>query len=237
MRRVVVIGGTDPSGGAGLTRDAAMAVRMGCEVKPVVTAVTVQTDTGVDALNPVPPSVVRAQLQAALAAPMPAAIKIGMVATDAQVAALAELLPQDLPLVFDPVLRASSGGTLSAAPALRPLIGRSTLLTPNLPEAACLSDLPVAVCADALQAQARALLALGAGAVLIKGGHARGDHCVDHLFTPQGTEQFAAPRVAAGKRGTGCSLATAIACRLAAGADLAAACRSAKAELTRWLRL
>ncbi len=239
MTHVVAVGGTDPSGGAGLTRDAAMAQSLGCTVKPVVTAITVQTNTEVRVVDPVSVSLLQAQLQAALTEPRPAAIKIGLVATAEQVTALTAALPDDLPVVLDPVLRASSGGRLSPVEGLRPLLRkRVTLLTPNLPECASLTGRPHARTQREIDAQAALLLALGPQAVLIKGGHGVGCNSTDHLFI-RGQAQpfsFSAPRLTLSVRGTGCSLATAIACALAKGTDLAAACETGKSTITTWLR-
>jgi len=231
----VIIGGSDPSGGAGLTRDAAMAAQMGCATKPVVTAVTVQTGKAVQAINPVEAHLLRAQLLAARAAPPPLAIKIGMVASAQQIDVLLADLPAAIPIVLDPVLRASSGGVLSPQEALRPLVSRATILTPNLPESAALSDRSLAVTDEELQQQGDALLALGAKAVLIKGGHGGGQTCTDTLFSAEASVQFDAPRLPGSRRGTGCSLATAIACGLAQGQDLQSACQAAKTAVTSWL--
>jgi len=238
MTCVVVVGGTDSSGGAGLTRDAATAARLGCRVKPVVTAITVQTDAKLYGVTPVTPEDLHAQMRAALEAPTPAAIKIGLVATAAQVACLAAVLPPDLPIVFDPVLRSSSGGMLATQGDLRALLRRVTLLTPNMPESAAFSGQDLAISEEQRASQAKALRALGPEAVLLKGGHASGaedrDESVDYLYSPAGVTRLSAPRLAGTRRGTGCSLATAIACALAQGAELTDACRSGKSALTRW---
>ena len=238
MTSIIAIGGTDPSGGAGLTRDAAMAQSLGCRVKPVVTAVTVQTDAEVRALHPVSASVLLAQLDAALAAPRPAAIKVGMVATEAHFAALAGSLPEDLPVVLDPVLRASSGGALSAEGALHRMLTKVTLLTPNLPECARLTARAEATTEAEIGVQASILLDRGTRAVLIKGGHGQGAQSTDLLFLSgqPAPLRFTAPRLNVTVRGTGCSLATAIACELARGADLASSCARAKVTVTTWLQ-
>ncbi|TNJ40562.1 hydroxymethylpyrimidine/phosphomethylpyrimidine kinase [Phaeobacter sp. B1627] len=235
MTHIVTIGGTDPSGGAGLTRDAAMAARMGAATKPVVTAVTVQTGQAVQAINPVEADTLRAQLRAALAAPRPAAIKIGIVASAEQIDVLVTELPAQIPIVLDPVLRASSGGMLSAREALLPLVARVTLLTPNLPESAALTGRTIAATDADLQHQGEAFLAVGCRAVLIKGGHAGGPRSTDTLIRPEGVARFDATRMPGARRGTGCSLATGIACGLALGRDLQTACQAAKTEITNWL--
>ncbi|WP_264212957.1 hydroxymethylpyrimidine/phosphomethylpyrimidine kinase [Leisingera thetidis] len=233
MTAVLAIGGTDSSGGAGITRDTAMAAKLGVTARPVVTAVTVQTDAAVLAVYPCQPRAVAQQARAALAAPpAPGAAKIGMLGSAAVAEAVAAALPEDLPIVLDPVLKASSGGTLMEAEGFDALLRRALLATPNLAELETLSGVR-----GGTEAQAAALLAQGVQAVLVKGGHGTGAESIDLLFTADGAVlPFAAPRLAVSKRGTGCSLATAIACFLAQGAGLEEACRRGKASVHRWLR-
>ncbi|CUH98136.1 bifunctional hydroxymethylpyrimidine kinase/phosphomethylpyrimidine kinase [Leisingera aquaemixtae] len=233
MTWILAIGGTDSSGGAGLSRDTAMAAALGVSVRPVVTAVTVQTNEAVLAVHPCPAQSAADQARAALATPpRPGAAKIGMLGSAAVAEALGAVLPAGLPIVVDPVLKASSGGTLMAADGFGALLRRAALVTPNLAELEVLSGVP-----GSPEAQAAALLALGVRAVLVKGGHGTGAESTDLLFTPDGPPlAFAAPRLAVSKRGTGCSLATAIACHLAKGSSLQAACRHGKEDVHRWLR-
>lgn len=232
MTRLLVIAGTDSSGGAGLTRDAAVAAELGGQVRPVVTAVTAQTDDAVSEIHPVPPPVVTAQIEAVFAKDPPEAVKIGMLATGETAEAVAWALARHaVPVVLDPVLKASSGGTLSPDEGIARLLPLATLLTPNLIEAAALSGLSAAPVA----AQAARLRATGAQAVLIKGGHGRGTDCTDHLFCKTGVHRFRTARLPHGKRGSGCALSTAIACRLADGASLPDACNRAKEFLQDWL--
>jgi hydroxymethylpyrimidine/phosphomethylpyrimidine kinase len=237
MAWVLAIGGTDSSGGAGLSRDTAMAAQMGCAVKPAVTAVTVQTNRAVQEILPVPPQVLAAQIRAALEDSRPAAVKIGMTGSAEAAAVIADTLPQDLPVVLDPVLKASSGGNLMAGgtggEGYGQLLRRASLITPNLSEATYLSGLAEGA---ELAAQAERLNRLGPAAVLIKGGHGAGAEATDGLFEGGAGMAFSAPRLARGKRGTGCSLATAIACGLAQGLDLKDACARAKAQVHDWLR-
>ncbi|MEP2715046.1 hydroxymethylpyrimidine/phosphomethylpyrimidine kinase, partial [Pseudophaeobacter sp.] len=235
MSRILVIAGTDSSGGAGLSRDIAMAASMGCSVSPVVTAVTVQTNAALIASHPVPPEIIGAQVRAAFApgGESPRAVKIGMIGTPEAARQLVQALPQGIPIVLDPVLKSSSGGELMTAETLRLLLERVTLLTPNLQESARLSaafappDMNAALTQpstaeptqdpETLHWQADQLRATGVQAVLIKGGHGRGTDSTDHLYASAGHSSFAAPRLPVEKRGTGCSLATAIACALAQG--------------------
>jgi hydroxymethylpyrimidine/phosphomethylpyrimidine kinase len=238
--RILVIAGTDSSGGAGLTRDTATATQLGCRVAPVVTAVTVQTGRALTCVSPVPARIIEAQICAALQDAPIAAVKIGMIGSDEAARAIARCLPPDVPVVLDPVLKTTSGGTLGSGQSLAPLLDRVTLLTPNLDESAVLSGRPTSDTPGALRRQADALLASGVHggpkAVLIKGGHGTGAQSRDHLFSRCSHEVFTAPRLAREMRGTGCTLATAIACNLAKGLTVSAACAEAKRTLTDWLR-
>jgi hydroxymethylpyrimidine/phosphomethylpyrimidine kinase len=240
---VLVIAGTDSSGGAGLTRDVQVLSALGCEPLCAVTAVTAQSDELLRATLHVPPHLVSAQIASAFATRRIAAVKIGMLGTAATVQAVLESLPprELVPLVLDPVLASSSGGALLDAEgreALRKrMLPRVTLLTPNIPEAAqLLNEAPASDSAE-LERQGRALLALGAGAVLMKGGHATGATATDLLVVKGAmVRSFSAPRVAGAQRGSGCALASAIAAGLAHGRSLPEACEQAKRHVTELLR-
>ncbi|KRS16934.1 bifunctional hydroxymethylpyrimidine kinase/phosphomethylpyrimidine kinase [Roseovarius indicus] len=233
MKRLLIIAGTDSSGGAGLTRDASVAADLGVQVLPVVTAVTAQTDDAVVAIHAVPANVISAQIAAAFAGPPPDVVKIGMLATEETAAAVAEALAQcAVPIVLDPVLASSSGGALSPERSIARVLTLATLLTPNFGEAAALSGLP----AGPVPAQAARLQDRGAKAVLIKGGHGRGATCTDHLFSGASHRAFSAERLNMRRRGTGCTLATAIGCHLAKGATLPDACAAARDFLQTWLK-
>lgn len=243
MSAVLIIAGTDSSGGAGLTRDTATLAHFELEALCAVTAVTAQSDAAVAAVQVVPAALVSAQMAAALAGGRARAVKTGMLATRANVLAVAEALGRapDLPLVVDPVLAASSGGELLEAAGRSALIAallpRATLLTPNIQEAALLLGARPASSEEELLEQGRALCALGAAAVLVKGGHAPGPRATDWLLSADGARRaFSAPRSARGHRGTGCALATAIAAGLAVGMPLAAACERAKQYVTALLQ-
>lgn len=234
---ILAIGGTDSSGGAGLTRDTAMAASLGCGLSPVVTAVTAQTNANVQEIHPVPAKIIEAQLLAALdpASPKPKAIKIGMIGSPAAADLLCKHLPADMPVILDPVLKSTSGKKLMTKETLTPLLQRVSLLTPNLPESHLLSGSSASGERLDHRPLAEALLSLGPKAVLIKGGHDHGESCIDHLWVGTDHHQFSAPRLPHSKRGTGCSLATAIACSLAQGASLVEACRRAKTDVHKWL--
>ncbi len=245
MSAVLVIAATDSSGGAGLTRDVETLTQLGIPARCAVTAVTVQTDAQLRAVHAVPPALVRAQIAAALEGGAIGAVKIGMLASAATVQAVAEALPRTaIPIVLDPVLAASSGGALldpeGEALLRRALIPRVTVLTPNLPEAAALLGQPLAASEAAQLAQLQALIALGPAAVLLKGGHAPAPagSVIDQLLLADGEAviRLEVARVAARRRGTGCSASSAIAAYLAAGRPLVEACRAAQQYVAAALR-
>lgn len=228
--RVLFIGGTDSSGGAGLARDIATAAQMGAETCIAVTAVTAQTDAAVSAVHRIPPNEVTAQVRAAGRV---GAVKIGMLGSAEIVAVVAEALPS-APLVLDPVLASSSGYALLDARGIDALISdilpRTTLLTPNLPELRMLSlrlglgeNVDEGTCVSAL-------IARGCRAVLVKGGHAEpGLYCEDRLYLASGALRiFRVPRYDFSLRGTGCQLASAISVTLGDGGDLHAAVSKAR---------
>lgn len=230
------MGGLDPGTGAGVARDLLTATALSAHGVVVGTAWTEQGSLSAHGIEPRAPERVRAALAAALAkvGTTSSCVKIGMVATApiAQ-AILIALSSYPGPVVYDPVLQASSGEPLydGDRKSILALARRVTLLTPNLGEAAWLLDRPVRNESDARGA-ARALRAEGVTAVLIKGGHLEGD-ATDVLLSPAGETLLSSPRIA-GKspRGTGCALATAIAVELARGETLERAVASAKTWLT-----
>lgn len=241
MSTVLVIAGSDSSGGAGLTRDLCTLTSLGATALCAVTAVTAQSDAQLSAVHALPAELVRAQMAAALATRRADAIKIGMLATAPTVLAVAAALPPATPpVVLDPVLASSSGGELldsAGRTALRAaLLPRTTLLTPNIPEAAALLGTDSARSEAELLQQAAALLALGPQAVLLKGGHGEGPEAADLLLARDAPPHWLrAPRVRAVWRGTGCALSSAIAAGLAAGLPLTAACERAKQHVTQLL--
>jgi hydroxymethylpyrimidine/phosphomethylpyrimidine kinase len=242
MRHVLVIAGTDSSGGAGLARDLRTLVELQTRALCAVTAVTAQSDSGVLGIHVVPAPLVRAQIAAAFATCRVDAVKIGMLANADTVRAVAEALRAhaSVPVVLDPVLASSSGTALLDIPgreALRTsLMPQVTLLTPNIPEAAILLGTDPATSEAQMLSQAHALLAWGARAILIKGGHGVGREAVDLLVSAQATDRLAVARMAASCRGTGCALASAVAASLATGAPLDTACILAKEYVTELLR-
>jgi hydroxymethylpyrimidine/phosphomethylpyrimidine kinase len=234
VNRVLVIAGSDSSGGAGITRDVSTLTELGTETLCAVTAITAQTDAEVRMVHALAATLVEAQIRAALAVGHIGAIKIGMLGNAANIGVVCDTLARsELPLVVDPVLAASSGGLLlddAGREALRSrLVPLATLITPNIPEAAALLGAPVARSRSELVAQGEALLALGARAVLLKGGHGEGTECADLLFTnTTSLRELRATRSVNTRRGSGCALAAAIAAGLAAGFELHEACARAK---------
>jgi len=239
---VLVIAGSDSSGGAGLVRDGSTLTRVDTRALYDVTAVTAQSDAHLTAVHVVPAESVRAQMAAALATRRVDAIKIGMLATRATVLAVAAALPEAAPpVVLDPVLVSSSGGELlddaGRSALCAALLPRTALLTPNIPEAAALLGTRGADSEPELLQQAAALLALGPRAVLLKGGHGHGPEAADLLLAKDAPPRWLrAPRISAARRGTGCALSAAIAAGLAAGLGLAAACERAKQHVTQLLQ-
>jgi hydroxymethylpyrimidine/phosphomethylpyrimidine kinase len=232
---VLAIGGLDPSGGAGLVRDLLTAEALGAKAVLVGTAWTRQDERGVQGIEPRSPEMVRAAIELALeSVPIhPMAVKIGMVARgDIAAAVVAGLQAWQGPVVFDPVLGASSGGMLyqGSPNDLLPLIRRATLITPNLAEAAWLTGLVVETI-DQSRHSARELAHWGQAAVLVKGGHLSGP-ATDVLCSTAGERLFQGTRLP-GKspRGTGCALATAVAVELARGLPLEQAIGLAKSWL------
>jgi hydroxymethylpyrimidine/phosphomethylpyrimidine kinase len=232
----LTIAGSDSSGGAGIQADLKSFAALGVYGASVITALTAQNTRGVTGIHQVPADFVTAQIDAVFGDLDVGAVKIGMVADLAVIDAIAAGLRKWAPkhIVLDPVMVATSGDRLlatEAVDALRTkLIPLSSLITPNMPEAAALLDEPVATDEVAIESQGKRLLAMGCPAVLIKGGHGQGAESIDYLVTGHATIALAAPRIATqNTHGTGCSLSSAIAAGLARGEDMETAVRHAKA--------
>jgi hydroxymethylpyrimidine/phosphomethylpyrimidine kinase len=217
--RLLVIAGSDSSGGAGLQADLKTAQAFGVYAQTAVTAVTVQDTGKVHSVNPVAPGIVRAQITAALNDIGADAIKIGMLGNGEIAHAVADALEgSDIPLVLDTVLLSSSGTPLLDAAGIEILknclIPRAILVTPNLPEAEALTGI-LPDSEHRIRNAAMAFKLLGSKAVLFKGGHADGEHVRDVLWSGEEFMTFEAPRQhTRHTHGTGCTLATAIACGL-----------------------
>jgi hydroxymethylpyrimidine/phosphomethylpyrimidine kinase len=235
----LTIAGSDSSGGAGIQADLKTFAAFGVYGASVITALTAQNTQGVRGIHPVPPDFVTAQLDAVFDDLEVAAVKIGMMSEASIIEAIAGALSQRKPkhVVLDPVMVATSGDRLLSAGAIaslrKNLIPLASLITPNLPEAAALLKESVASGEADIAGQGQRLLAMGARAVLIKGGHGEGAESIDYLFT--GSEMLAlpAPRLATkNTHGTGCSLSSAIAAGLAKGETLEKSVRDAKTWIT-----
>ena len=226
--RVLIIAGSDSGGGAGVQADIKTVTMLGGYAATAITAITVQNTLGVTGVHPIPLDIIAAQARAVLSDIGADAIKTGMLGDAATVELVAQLLDEaGVPAVIDPVMVAKGGASLLAEAAVAAvrdlLIPRAALLTPNAPEAEALTGLTVATTDDLRRAGA-ALLAAGAKAVLMKGGHVPGDRVVDILMTPAGETAFEGERIESRHtHGTGCTLASACAAGLAQGLPLTAA--------------
>ena len=235
----VTIAGSDSGGGAGIQADLKTFSALGVYGACVITALTAQNTKGVTGIHDVPPAFIAAQIDAVFSDLSVSAVKIGMLSQVATIEAVAAGLDRHRQrnVVLDPVMVAASGDRLLAPDAIdvlrRVLVPRALVITPNLPEAAALLDAPVAATETAMREQAERLLALGANAVLIKGGHGSGPESVDLLVEGSAVARLAAARIATNNtHGTGCTLSSAIAAGLAKGLALADAVRAAKAYVT-----
>jgi hydroxymethylpyrimidine/phosphomethylpyrimidine kinase len=235
---VLSIAGSDSGGGAGIQADLKTMLALGVHGMTVVTAVTAQNSVGVQDYWQLPVEAVQAQLDSVLGDIGVDAVKTGMLASSELVEAVAAALSTvDVPVVVDPVSVSKHGDPLLDAAALdavrTKLLPVATLVTPNLPEAAALAGVEVAGEAD-LRRAAAALLELGPRAVLVKGGHLGGGaDAVDLLWDGVAEHVFRAPRRSTPHtHGTGCTLASAIAARLALGDPLPAAVGAAKEYVT-----
>lgn len=234
----VTIAGSDSSGGAGIEADLKTFSALGVYGAAVITALTAQNTQGVFAIHDVPADFIAAQINAVFTDLEVGAVKIGILGTAAAVDVVAAALDRYRPrnMVLDPVMVASSGDQLLAANALgrlRELLARARVVTPNLLEAATLLGALPAHDEDEMRAQARKLLELGPGAVLIKGGHGGGPESVDLLVEGDACLRLAAPRVATrNTHGTGCTFASAIAAGLAKGLSLEDAAKEAKSYVS-----
>lgn len=230
---VLVFAGVDPSGGAGIAADILAIAAQGGHALPVISALTVQDNDRVFEVQPVEADLLQRQARALIDKITIGAVKIGIPGSAANARAIAGLIVElrrrqpDLPVVLDPVLASGHGDTLSrgdAVAALAPLLALATLVAPNGPEALLLSG-----GLSTSEAQAAHLLARGCGHVLITGGHGGGDEVVNRWFGPAGSEAWRWPRLAGEFHGSGCTLASAIAARLARREPMAQALAGAQA--------
>ena len=235
----VTIAGSDSSGGAGIQADLKTFSALGVYGASVIAAVTAQNTKGVTAIHEVPPAFVAAQMDAVFSDLAVGAVKIGMLGNAAVIMAVAASLERhkQTNVVLDPVMMATSGHRLLASDAVealrKELLPHALVITPNLPEAAALLGAPEAADENEMLDQADRLLALGANAVLMKGGHTEGTESIDILVTATASIRVIAERIATrNTHGTGCTLAAAIAAGLAKGQGLTEAVRAAKEYVT-----
>jgi hydroxymethylpyrimidine/phosphomethylpyrimidine kinase len=234
----LTIAGSDSGAGAGIQADLKTFAAQDVYGLSVLTAVTAQNTLGVRAVQEVDPKIISAQLDAVAEDFQIGAVKTGMLASAAVIAVVADGLKRhDLnPLVVDPVMVAKSGDRLlhdDAIEALRGLlIPLAEVVTPNLPEAEALAGRPVRSKADRIAA-GRAILAMGAKSVVIKGGHGSEDPVIDLLVRAEGVEEYQAPRIeTTSTHGTGCTFSAAIAAGLARGLPLPEAVGAARRYLS-----
>ncbi|MBB3176522.1 bifunctional hydroxymethylpyrimidine kinase/phosphomethylpyrimidine kinase [Variovorax sp. Sphag1AA] len=233
--RVLSIAGSDSGGGAGIQADLKTFAALGCYGMTAITALTAQNTLGVSGIHGVPPEFLKAQIQSVVEDIGVDAVKLGMLHAPEVVEVVAWAIDHyKLPnVVLDPVMVATSGDRLIAAETVqvlvRELFPRAVVVTPNLDEAALLIGHAIDG-VDALDDAASELLALGASAVLLKGGHLPGDDVVDLLAQSNGDRlQLASTRIVSRNlHGTGCTLSSAIASHLALGYDLAQAVERAR---------
>lgn len=233
------IAGSDPSGGAGIQADLKTFSALGCYGMAAITALTAQNTQGVSAVHIPPAEFVAQQIDAIFSDIQVHAVKIGMLASGAIVAAVADRLAAHgaKNIVLDPVLVATSGDSLGAPDVVDAIIEHlfplAILVTPNVPEAARLTGQSAAPDLTTLQELARAVQAKNCAAVLVKGGHMESDNADDVLFDGTNLRTFTAPRIETeNTHGTGCTLSSAIAANLAKGHTLADSITAAKAYLT-----
>ncbi|ACB34470.1 phosphomethylpyrimidine kinase [Leptothrix cholodnii SP-6] len=236
--RVLSIAGSDSGGGAGIQADLKTMSALGCFGMTAITAITAQNTVGVRAIHALPAEVLAAQIDAVVEDIGVDAVKIGMLHDPAVVRVVAAAIRRHglKQVVLDPVMVATSGDRLIAAETVAVLVAELfplvTLITPNLDEAELLLGRPIGGI-DALEDAARALLALGAPAVLLKGGHLAGERVQDLLLSgPDAAPlRLESARIASRNvHGTGCTLSSAVACHLALGLglDLAEAVQAAR---------
>ncbi|WP_339102343.1 bifunctional hydroxymethylpyrimidine kinase/phosphomethylpyrimidine kinase [Haloterrigena salinisoli] len=236
----LTIAGSDSGGGAGIQADLATMAAHGVFGTSAITAVTAQHTRGVESSHVLPVEEIEAQIEAVTGDFAVGAAKTGMLATTPVIQTVAEYAGEfEFPLVVDPVMVATSGDRLLEAEAERAyeeLLGEATLATPNADEAEVLTDIEVTDDESAVEA-GEAILETGVDAVLVKGGHVPGESVRDTLVTPEGVRTFEHPRIGTeATHGSGCTLGSAIAARLATGESLETAVEGATEFLARAVR-
>jgi hydroxymethylpyrimidine/phosphomethylpyrimidine kinase len=233
--RVLIVAGSDSGGGAGIQADIKTVTMLDAFAATAITALTAQNTEGVHGVLPIDPAFIRQQMEVVLDDLGADAIKTGMLHDAAVIDMVASVLADrapTVPLVLDPVMVAKGGAPLIQPDAIETLksrlLPRAAVLTPNLPEAEILCGWSIGD-VTAMREAAKALLALGCGAVLLKGGHLDGDTVHDVLAIASGCTEWTSPRIATRHtHGTGCTLASAIAAGLAQGMAVVASVERAR---------
>lgn len=225
------IAGSDSGGGAGVQADLKTFTALEVFGLTVITAVTAQNTREVRGTWMLPPEAVRAQIETVADGFSIRAWKTGMLGCAQNVRAVAEALPEGATLVIDPVMVSTSGHRLLAEDAVADLAGllipRAAVVTPNLPEAEVLAGMRVATPDDMVEA-GRRILDLGAGSVVVKGGHLTGEAAVDLFIDRDGTAEASGPRYPYSVHGSGCCFSAALAAYLARGMDARGAFAAAR---------
>jgi len=233
--RVLIVSGSDSSGGAGLQADIKTVTCLGGYAATAVTALTAQNTNGVCSTHNVPPDFVAQQIKVVMKDIGADVIKVGMLSSAPIVRAVAKSLTdyaQNVPRIIDPVMSAKGGYKLITRRAvgvlMDTLIRGAAVITPNLPEAEILTGLSIRTVED-MERAVEPLRSLGADSVVLKGGHLPGEDIVDFLITENGFERFEGKRIATSStHGTGCTFASAIASGLAQGLNLHDAVKRAR---------
>jgi hydroxymethylpyrimidine/phosphomethylpyrimidine kinase len=229
---VLTIAGSDSGGGAGIQADLKTFAAHGLHGVSAIAALTAQNSLGVQAIHVPPPAFLKAQLDAVFSDFNIRAVKIGMLANARIINAVADALEcyRARNIVLDPVMVSSSGHALLESSAIKALIERlvpmATVITPNIDEAALLLDHAIENDEQAEGALVE-LLAMGAKAVLLKGGHLTGKQVIDRLDDGKSLYEFEHSRLKVSGHGTGCTLASAVAANLALNKSLPDACEAA----------
>jgi len=238
--RVLIVAGSDSGGGAGIQADIKTVTALGGYAMTAVTALTAQNTQGVHGVVGVEPAFIAQQMTVVLDDLGADALKTGMLHSAPVIEAVCDVMaarPGALPLVADPVMYAKGGHALLQPDAVETLTARllplAAVVTPNLSEAQALTGIDIDSVSD-MEAAGRALIGMGAGAALVKGGHLEGPRLFDVLVHARGVRVFEDERIdTAQTHGTGCTLASALACGLAQGMDLEMAVTRARAYVRR----
>ena len=225
------IAGSDPSGGAGIQIDLKTFVHTKVWGMAVITALTAQNSSRVTGSWPVEPDIVQKQLSTVLEDMTPGAVKTGMLANAQIIRAVSRTLPQDIPLVIDPVITSTSGYRLLDEDAVQvmceTLIPFSHIITPNIPEAEILANMSITTEDEMIEA-GRRIIDIGASRVIVKGGHGTGIHATDLLISKHEIIRLTSIRQPYDVHGSGCSFSAAITGYIAGGCNTIESCEKAK---------